>query len=82
MSITNREYFMWEDTGKELTRELINFKFRVHKLMSASLRELVFKELDVAVDEALTRALNFGQLEVYNEMNDTYSEFAKTNPND
>ena len=82
MSITNGEYFMWEDTGKELTRELINFKFRVHKLMSASLRELVFKELDVAVDEALTRALNFGQLEVYNEMNDTYSEFAKTNPND
>lgn len=82
MSFTNGEYFMWEDTGKELTRELINFKFRVHKLLPPSLREQVFTELDVAVEEALTISLNFEQLEAYNSMNDSYSEFAKTNPDD
>lgn len=82
MSFTNGEYFMWEDTGKELTKELINFKFRVHKLLPSSLREQVFTELDVAVEEALTSAFNFGQLDAYNNMNDSYSEFAKTNPDD
>lgn len=82
MKIADAEYFKWEDTGKALTRELINFKFRVHQLLPASLREQVFAELDNAIDEALTTALNFDQLEVYNQMNETYSEFAKTSPNE
>lgn len=30
---TDFEYFMQEDSSKNLARELVNFKFRVHKLI-------------------------------------------------
>lgn len=77
MNISNGEYFMWEDTCKELTRELVNFKFRVHNLLPLQLREQVFSELDTSVDNALTTALNFEHLEEYRKMNELYSEFSK-----
>ena len=71
------ECFMQEDSGKNLVRELINFKFRVHKLLSPNLREQLFSELDIAVDTALTGALNFELLENYNKMNGLYAQFAR-----
>ena len=77
MKIADAEYLKWEDTGKALTRELVNFKFRVHNQLPPQLRAQVFSELDVCVDTALTIALNFEQLEEYNKMNELYSEFAK-----
>ena len=77
MIIADAEYFKWEDTGKALTRELVNFKFRVHKLLPSQLRAQIYSELDICVDTALTVALNFEQLDEYNKMNELYSEFAK-----
>lgn len=74
---TDGEYFVQEDSGKNLARELINFKFRVHKLLSPNLREQLFSELDVAVDTALTGALNFELLENYDKMNELYAQFAR-----
>lgn len=76
MRISDGEYFMWEDTGKELIRELINFKFRIHQAIPIPIRDRVFSELDFAVETALTRALNFEQVEEYNKMNETYREYA------
>ena len=73
---TDSEYFMQEDSGKNLVRELINFKIRVHNLMSPNLREQLFSELDIAVDTALTGALNFELLENYDKMNGLYAQFA------
>ena len=73
---TDSEYFIQEDSGKNLVRELINFKIRVHKLMSPNLREQLFSELDIAVDTALTGALNFELLENYDKMNGLYAQFA------
>lgn len=75
--ITDGQYFMWEDTGKELTRELVNFKFHVHKIIPPALRQQVFTELDAAVDKALTSAHNFDQLDEYEKMNMLYSEFSR-----
>ena len=77
MSLHDEEYFIWEDTGKELTRELINFKFRVHEIIPSTLREQIFKELDASVDRALTTANNFDQLEEYFRINNLYLEFVK-----
>lgn len=74
---TDGEYFVQEDSGKNLARELINFKIRVHKLLSPNLREQLFSELDIAVDIALTGALNFELLENYNKMNGLYAQFAR-----
>lgn len=74
---TDREYFVQEDTGKYLIRELVNFKFRVHELIPKHLREQVFSELDEAVDTSLTSALNFELLDEYNKKNDLYALFAK-----
>ncbi len=76
MRISDSEYFMWETTGKDLTRELINFKFRIHKVLPISVRDKVFAELDSAVETALTSALNFEQLEEYNKWNETFKQFA------
>ena len=74
---TDFEYFMQEDSGKNLTRELVNFKFRVHKLIPQNLRKQLFVELDAAVDTALTGALNFELLDNYSKMNELYTQFAK-----
>ena len=74
---TDYEYFVQEDSGKNLARELINFKIRVHKLMSSNLREQLFSELDAAVDTALTSALNFELLDNYDKMNELYAQFAQ-----
>lgn len=74
---TDGEYFVQEDTGKHLVRELVNFKFRVHELIPKRLREQVFSELDATVSTSLTSALNFELLDEYDKMNDLYSQFAK-----
>lgn len=75
-SYTDSDFFMQEDSGKNLAREIINFKFRVHKLLSPNLREQLFSELDAVVDTALTGALNFELLENYDKMNGLYHQFA------
>lgn len=77
MAFTIGEYFKWEDTGKNLTRELVNFKFRVHELIPVQQREQVFTLLDAAVNLALVSALNFEQLEEYRKMSELYSEFSE-----
>lgn len=74
---TDYEYFVQEDSGKNLVRELINFKIRVHKLMPPNIREQLFSELDVAVDTALTSALNFELLDNYDKMNGLYTQYAR-----
>lgn len=74
---TDFEYFMQEDSSKNLARELVNFKFRVHKLIPQNLRKQLFVELDAAVDTALTGALNFELLDNYSKMNELYTQFAK-----
>lgn len=77
MGSYDAEYFIWEDSGRELTRELVNFKFRVHDIIPSPLREQIFEELDATVDKALTIAHNFGQLEEYSKINSLYLDFVK-----
>lgn len=72
MKFSDTEYFMWEDTGKDLIYELVNFKATVHNLMPEEIRNKVFAELDKAINIALTRALNFELIEDFKKTNAIY----------
>lgn len=82
MSFNDGEYFKWEDTGKELIRELVNFKIRVHNLLPNSLRDEIFKQLDLSVENAHLCSLNFDNLEEYHRLNQIYTDSIREIEND
>ncbi len=75
MNTYDNEFSTLENLVKKLTRELINFKLRVHNFISTSVRKDIFKVLDYSVEQVLKQAQNQEYLDQYRDYNKLYRDF-------